>query len=370
MQLFHRLGICVSLAFIAGCSGGQGVELGRVAERKGQYHLAYDHYLQAATRDPDNAAAARGMARVGPFAAQYWETQGHVAIDQGRRADAYRMFMRALWIRPDHSSAAQLISHMERDNADEIRLAKADWLARGPRSLLSVRPPAVDTTAIAAAIPRDEPLDSEQPLDEPVSASDAAPPGPTPRPGAAGPSLAMRPPRPAPTEPVPARTAAPPPKAQPKVDEAPKATPSPVSPPARTSPAPPRERPREPRPQPARPTPSRLTPALEPPPDDTQVVPGRSNYFLVLYTISRKDKRFPKSVEAIDGIAVRLHDTDDKPDRADLDLYQGKRRIAKFRELGEGQDDQFIGASGRRFKLTVVDVNHRTQTVRFGIGPG
>jgi len=424
----------LALLAVSGCAGGRYVDAARNSERRGDYAIAYDQYLRAATTDPGNSAAAQGMARVGPFAAQYWETQGHLAEANGRYADAWKMFMRALEIRPDHPSAAQLIRRLERERAPALVAARTDYLARGSRALQSVRPtpietavasaggipdettdettepeedigpppeapPRVEPTRVAAAPPRKEPVvetrvamgpsgtnhyppEDKTPSPQPVSLP--KPTEPAPKPVVTSPE--PTPPAPRPTPPAPEATVV---KPQPTPP-----APQPVSPPAASPPSktpdeaikPPveiggpaaltgnalasehstkkstgdAERASEPPPVRRAPRPTRSEP-------DRQADYRTPKSFLVVHTLSRKDKRYPKAMEAIDGITVALKDTDEKPLDADLELYQGKRRINRIKDFPEGRSEHFIGASGRRFRLTIIDIHYKSQTVRFGI---
>lgn len=94
--------------------------------------------------------------------------------------------------------------------------------------------------------------------------------------------------------------------------------------------------------------------------------PGSS--FPIECTLSRDDARYKKSVQIIDGLRIELKDTDPSPD-ADIDVYQGARRIRKVKDLRIGQMLPVQGKSGRRYYLLITDITDDTETITFGIRP-
>jgi hypothetical protein len=94
----------------------------------------------------------------------------------------------------------------------------------------------------------------------------------------------------------------------------------------------------------------------------------RYGEFEVLQTLSKKNHRFPKRAEIMNGIIVKLKDTDDDLD-ADLDLYESGHRIKKIRGLEIGRSKTFKDHSGKRYSLTVLSIHHKSHTVRIGIKP-
>jgi hypothetical protein len=88
--------------------------------------------------------------------------------------------------------------------------------------------------------------------------------------------------------------------------------------------------------------------------------------FLVLRTLSKKDKVFPKEVMLVDGILIKLKGTGDEP-KTDIELYNGKKRIKKFKGMRLGSSETFPGASGIEYRLIVLSIQHKTDTVRVGV---
>ena len=91
--------------------------------------------------------------------------------------------------------------------------------------------------------------------------------------------------------------------------------------------------------------------------------------YLHVCTLSKRDKRYDRRSKPIDGIVIRLRDTDGDPD-VDLDLYEGERRVQKIRDLRPGRSKIFRGRSGRWYRLTVLKISHHSRSVRLGIKPG
>ena len=96
--------------------------------------------------------------------------------------------------------------------------------------------------------------------------------------------------------------------------------------------------------------------------------PARHIKFPIIRTLSKKDERYDRRMKAVDGIAIKLRDTDDDLD-VDLDLLKGDKRIQKIRELRIGGSKLFQGRSGTWYRLTVLDIRHKTRTVRLSIKP-
>ncbi len=115
-----------------------------------------------------------------------------------------------------------------------------------------------------------------------------------------------------------------------------------------------------PAPLPAQPTQAQPEPppAAEPaPPQDRRVFQG---------TLSRKDSRYAREIETVDGIVVRLKSTDNKPDRADLEIRVGKAK-KEYKDLRPGARINGRGQSRRAYQVVILDVDDRTRTVVFAI---
>lgn len=277
-----------------GCGGTRFYRAGRAAEKKEDWATAYKEYCRAAERYRSNGIVANGLARVRPAAAAQAERAGLTAMDEGRYDDAWRSFMRALDIQPDHANAAQLVRQVECDHSEQIASARNDWLARGSATLSS---PPQQALAMAPASPRSR------------------------RERAASPATPAR-----------ETTLA---DSSPSADDEPGET--------DTTAAPVRPRPFESGP----------------------VAPAETQVFLSVHTLSLKDRRYARLALA-DGIGVRLKDTEGDGE-ADLDLFDGKKRIMKVRDLELGRSQTFRGKSGTLYRLTLISVTHTSRTVRLGV---
>ena len=85
-------------------------------------------------------------------------------------------------------------------------------------------------------------------------------------------------------------------------------------------------------------------------------------------TLSKRDKRYARRLSAMDGLSVRLRDTDNDPD-ADLDIYANDKRIRKIRNLEPGQSETFTTPSGAAYSISLLSVNHPTRTDRITLKP-
>jgi len=323
-----------ALVLAAGCGGNQAYQAGVQAERRDQPQVAYDHYLMAARQNP-NAAAADGLRRTAAAAAAFWEAEAVLAADEGRYADAWQMWMRVLDIRPDHPTAPDMILRLEQTQPAAIAAVRGDYQRLGSASLAAVRP-----SGRIGAEPPEEPV---------VLAANERP------------SRDRRAPPP-PDTPEPRREAPPPRREPPSRQTSREQPPTPASPP-RAEPA---------RPEPAPPKPAR--PPETPPPsspivaelDPWQAWGGRE--FTAVKTLSLRDRRFPREALMVDGVTVKLRDTDNDLE-ADLDLLMNNKRFLKIRELPLGRSATFRGQSGVTYRITVLRIHHKTRTAQLGIKP-
>lgn len=311
------------------------------AEQIGEYHRAYELYCQAAASSPGSRLVAMGLGRTAHPAASYWEDRAHQAVDRGDYAEAWQLFMRVLEIRPDHPSAPYLLRRLERDHAQAVAPVRLAWSRRGePVAVAAVGPPtgtprtrpaatgrglATEASRVTSAPGGEERrvvdsrrLMTEQPVaKERDLAGESRPPGPPGTMGGTQPSIR--------TDALAAR---------PALQEA--------------------------RPQ---------------PPDSSELQrPGSLSeepsafQFLVVRTLSKKDRKFPNKVEVLDGLVIELRDTDDDP-KADLSVHLGARRIAKLNGLRIGEPRTVAGRSGRVYEIVVLTIVDNRQTVRVGIRP-
>ncbi len=289
--------LCLAAGLIGGCAGGKEFQTGWQAERRKQFHVAYEYYCKAAEKSPSNRVISGAIARVAAKAARHWEDQAHAAVKAGRYDEAWRFFMRALEIRPDHPSAAHLIRQLEREHPQEVTVAKHEWLRGVPASIAR----------------------AEQPAEPAAPSSNAQPPATQPTP---------------PTEPL---AYAGPDKRAPELPRRPSTGPGAPSHPRQAAPTGP-------------------GPASRP-----------ARAFIVVHTISRDDHRYQKIIEAIDGLFVKVKDTDPRPLDADLEVYLGTKQISKFKDLQVGNVRVVTGRSGRWYKLVVLKILDDKETVQFGI---
>jgi hypothetical protein len=82
--------------------------------------------------------------------------------------------------------------------------------------------------------------------------------------------------------------------------------------------------------------------------------------------VSRDDKRYPRERAVVDGITVKVRDTDADPLDADLEVTVGKYR-GSFDDLRVGMRLRVRGASGQEYRLTIVGIEDRYETVRFSL---
>jgi hypothetical protein len=93
---------------------------------------------------------------------------------------------------------------------------------------------------------------------------------------------------------------------------------------------------------------------------------GSAFQFMVVRTLSKKDSRFPKKAEIVDGLIVELRDTDDDP-KADFSVYSGSKHGTKLKGLKIGESHVVVGRSGRVYELIVLSIIDKRQTVRLGV---
>ncbi len=245
--------------------------------------------------------------------------------------------MRTIEIQPDHATAAQMIRQLEAEHSMQIASAREDWLQRGnaslPRAQLEPR------RAVADARRDPAPDDSEaKPAGETLAARDLResraparqPSKPQPRARRTGSSKTDRTQRES--------------TAERQIDAA---VPAPMDEPVDDA-----ER-----------------PARTPPKQGDAARPAASDAaFEVVRTYSLHDQRFPRTGDAIDGITLKLKDTDEDDGviEVDVDLFKSGERIRKVRELRVGRSLTFRGASGQTYRMTIISAHHRTHTVRIG----
>ena len=387
------------LAAVVGCSAGKEYSTALKAEEKGAVQEAYDNYNKAAKKHPGNAAVVDGLKRTGPAAAAFWEGEALLAADEGRYADSWRMWMRALEIQPDDATAPSMIRQLEVQHPDQVAVAKTEYLRRGSSTLALAKPTGKGSLPSAASVLARADQANPQALtsDSPGGSEPEA--TPTAMAMAGDPPEAGEPPvenrvsqAPSPFN-VRARGSKPPPPAKPEervatgkptilpndFEKQPReqdqsasagrvpsrdttdriyAPPPKAKEAARSKPPADSARPSKPVAPPGKPAERRTVPAP----------PSSSGEYASTLVLSKKDRRFPKQADLGDGIRVTIKDTDDDLD-ADLDLHDGKTRIKKVRSLAVGRSCIYRGHSGGYYRLTILEVYHKTRTTRIGIRP-
>ena len=341
-SMFGLVGVMVLLG---GCAGGKYYRLGNEAEREGNVHLAYENYYKAAAEQPNNATVVAAIKRVAPTAATYWESEALIAWSQSRHADAWRMGMQCLKICPDHRGVLQFVRKMESEHAEEVEPARREWLAQGGRSLAKAKTVTmeaifggvIDELGTATTQPEEpealalatEEKSEPEPAKGEEGTSDESEQVATSQPAAKARATAQA-----------KKLAAPPQSTAVSTNGENQESSSPVVAKAATP---------------------------KKPGSETREQ-GEDGAFLAIRTLSKRNKKFERQVLAIDGITIRLKDTDSDPD-TDLDLYDGDRRTQKIRDLKMGRSKMFRGHTGRWYRLTVLSIHHKSETVRIGIGP-
>jgi hypothetical protein len=368
--------IC-SLITLVGCGPGPAYKEAAKAEKLGEPQIAYEDFCQAARKSPGSGGVAEGIKRTAPAAAAYWQTQAWRAMTELRYADAWRLLMKVLEIRPNDTTTATLILQLQAQHPTEVAEAQADWLRRGSAAL----PRSTPLPQVASASPTASgPAQGREAFAKADSPAEMRRSSPAPRP-----VKGKRPSRPADAKPADSPTG--PPNAVASADtnraaaEAPRqddedrlvastdggrgAVDRPSGPSGAVDHSQPAAQPSardSKRPSSQTPPAGGATVASPFPQEAARAPQG----FLSLRTLSKKDKRFPKEAMLIDGVVVKLKGTDDDPE-ADLDLFDGKKRIKKLRGLRIGASQTFPGHSGVDYRLIVLAIHDKTQTVRVGV---
>ncbi len=114
-------------------------------------------------------------------------------------------------------------------------------------------------------------------------------------------------------------------------------------------------------PAPANAEPGRIVPAPRYGPSERE-----PQSFLHRAVISRKDKRYRDTATTVDGVRVRLRDTDADPLDADIDIFIGTTRIRRD-DVRIGQGVTFRVAAGRTYRLVILSILDDRETISFGI---
>ncbi len=333
----HGFSVCVlwaGLWVFGGCLDGQSdYGLGQEAEQQGEVHQAYEHYCKAAERSPDDPRVVSALKRVGPTAATFWHSQAQIARAEGRYEDAYLHLMHCLEIRPNHAGALNLAKQLGQEQPKAVAAAKGRWLRGGSSSLAMAQQDATESPRAARRM--EKPASPTRRITQ-RRTTDARPPR-----------------KKAAQETAPPSASPPPTVAKAEEDRVAFSTLTTNKGAEGQSD------------QPAEPSVREEAPAAPKAPAFAQV---EESEYLIVCTLSERDERHTRLARIMDGITIKLRDTDDDA-TADLDLYQGNRRVQKIRELKLGRSKSFRGRSGNWYKLTLLMVAHDSRTVRLGIEP-
>lgn len=256
-----------------GCARGPEIKQARLAEKQGQWHVAYEHYCLAGKRRPGRGAIADKLREAAPGAAKYWQARAEDAMADGDYPRAWQLYMKALTIRPDHPTLPETIRRLERHHPTTLTNVRAAYLLGKP------------------LVPAPAPKDAPPPRDRVAAKATTRPESGTPT---AAPATMVR------------RT-------------------------------------------PLRPS-------------------ATTRDFLLVLTLSRKDARYPRRAALVDGLSVKLDDTDDDPDPdADLRIYLNGARIRKCKDWRIDEPHPIGGRSGMQYELVVLGIRHETATIQLGI---
>ncbi len=292
-----------------GCAGAKAYRQGKEAEKRGEAHIAYAYYAQAAQSNPDDRDYTRSLKRLGPTAANFWINSARLAEAEGRVIDAWKSCMRCLMIQPDHPEGLAYINELDAKHGTKLSAVKRDWQNKGA-AILAIKVPPKPPAQVSARPPVPQ-----------ISNS-----GPTAKRDIAQAN------KPAAVRKTPAQKAKRSQRKWPPKSESPPKTPK-----------------------------QQISTNREQP---TKPNGARPNS----YVLSRDNDRYGDRVKAIDDLIVELQDTSDELE-ADIDLYDGKRRIQKIRGLKVGRSKLLLTPQNRWFRLSLERVDHESETIAFRLDP-
>jgi len=340
-------------ALLAGCTNtapqGQ-------FEKSGQYHKAYEQYRRQLADNPSNAAAATGMRRTAPHAAAYWQRHAYQAAEQNNWQQATQYHRKVLQIKPNELSSILSLRQIQRHRPIQLASAQPKALIieqAAPKTAAPVQTPPPKPVVLKKPTPPTPPAKSVVPK-EPKPTAAVKPKESKPQPPAMQPVVVLRPT----TQPVARRAQlTPKPQSRPALPKPRAQASAAQSQPARSQVA---------SPTPPTPRAPRIDPRKQKP-RATFRRNARDAQFIMVIRVSRDDHRYPKIATLQDGLAIKVKDTDGKPLDADMELYLGKKCIAKFKDLPEDTIIAAIGRSTRRYHIVLMDIYDPTETVTVGI---
>ena len=103
-------------------------------------------------------------------------------------------------------------------------------------------------------------------------------------------------------------------------------------------------------------------------PTDRRIDRRRAGEFEMVCTMSKRDSRYSRTVKILDGVELRLRETDDDPD-VDMDIFKGQRRLKKLRSMEIGESQTFGSTKTRLYRLTILSIHDPSKTGRAGMRP-
>ena len=88
--------------------------------------------------------------------------------------------------------------------------------------------------------------------------------------------------------------------------------------------------------------------------------------FIVVVRVSRDDHRFPKKAHLANGLSVKVKDTDKSPLDADMEVYLGRKRIGKFKNLRENTIIGVLDEDGQPCEIVIMNIYDQLETVTVG----
>ncbi len=405
----------VAVLLLGGCAAE--VVQGNHHERRGEYWLAYDQYLDALAKNPGDIAATGGLRRTANLAAAHWEAKAFQAATQRNWDAAGEYHMKVLKIKPNESSSVlslRQIAHYrsEPDGFESSVLARnvrqgepfaaprrnkarfADAFSAMRNAMVRMskieRPaveahrehvPATDSsvhpaTAFASAHDLPDLTEPVMPFTPPKQDvitlavfqpdADAAMGGPAVQQTA---SIAKPAPTPEPvvTEVAPATVGIPEPQPQPEVAKVTVAT----VPAVEVSPSPATAVAAAHGPEVAAaisPVPSLAAAvAVTPKPTIEQEAPTFGDTFTKRFSIKLEGKRYQRRMYFDNGLAVQLSDTDMSPPDVDLEIHLNGSFLASHMDLTAGSVVVASDKHGEKYEIGIVGIEDAGQTVIFGI---
>lgn len=378
----HAAGFAVLALLLASCSTAN--QQAKQLEEKGQPQLAYENYRRALLHNPGDATAIAGMTRTAPGAVTYWQGQAKTFGDSGALEEAAVCHRTVLRIKPD-----------EQASIDWLREHKMD-VPEGPADAkilagITQKQPPTKVTINSGADPNATVGVMHSATTSPAPAATQAPialatPAPTPKPTPMVVAIATPAPTPAPTPvPTPKPTPAPTPVVIVVATPAPTPSPTPKPTPVVVAVATP-----APTPAPAKEPDATVRTEVKVTREvtiESDVAQGPTTLelqrqkpqvryeknasmdsMILTVRISNDDKRFPKFTPLMEGLSVRVKDTDGNPLNADLEFYYHDKKVGeKVCALGIDSVVSLRGSSGTTWEIVIVGIYNKTETVTLGL---